>query len=212
VDYFLGIDLSRITRGKTVNVGAFTKIFAKDGTFLKYKLLSETAFGESVSKRAIQELFLALREMKVKEGSRLVVHRDGRFQKDEVENFIHFAKEFNYEVELVEIIKRQNPRIFPKESKRIKGSYYKLNENTLILATYNNIYQGTHQPLRIRKVYGELPIETIASQVLSLTLMNYSSFQPIKLPATTHYADKITKLLLRGIEPAQKEGDIMYWL
>lgn len=211
-DYFLGIDLSRITRGKTVNVGAFTKIFAKDGTFLKYKLLSETAFGESVSKRAIQELFLTLREMKVKEGSRLVIHRDGWFQRDEVDNFIRFAKEFNYKLELVEVIKRQNPRIFPKEGKRIKGSYYKLNENTLILATYNNIYPGTHQPLRIRKVYGELPIETLASQVLSLTLMNYSSFQPIKLPATTHYADKITKLLLRDIKPAQKEGDIMYWL
>ncbi len=211
-DYFVGIDISRITRGNTVNVGAFTKIFARDGTFLKYKLISETAFGESISRRAIQELFLTLSEMNAKEGERIVIHRDGRFQKDEVSNFIEFAKEFNYRLELVEIIKRGNPRIFPANNIKIKGDFYKLNDNTIILATCNNIYKGTHQPLRIRKVHGELPIETLASQVLSITLMNYSSFQPIKLPATTHYADKITKLLLRGIEPAQKEGDIMYWL
>ena len=211
-DYFIGIDISRVTRGNTVNVGAFTKIFAKDGTFLKYKLLSEIAFGESISRKAIQELFLTLSEMKVEEGAKIVIHRDGRFQKDEAGNFIEFAKEFNYKIELVEIIKRGNPRIFPAKGTKIKGDFYKLNDNTLILATYNNIYQGTHQPLRIQKVFGELPIETLASQVLSLTLMNYSSFQPIKLPATTHYADKITKLLLRGIEPAQREGDIMYWL
>ncbi len=211
-DFFVGIDVSRITRGNTINVGAFTKIFAKDGTFLKYKLLSETSFGESVPKKAIQELFLTLSEMEVKENSRIVIHRDGKFQGNEVNDFVNLAKEFSYNIELVEIIKRQNPRIFPKEDHRIKGTFYKLDENTLILATCNNIYKGTHQPLRIRKVYGKLPIETLASQVLSLTLMNYSSFQPIKLPATTHYADKITKLLLRGIEPAQREGDNMYWL
>ena len=211
-DFFIGVDISRITRGNTINVGAFTKIFAKDGTFLKYKLLYERAFGESISKKAIQELFLTLSEMEVKENSRIVIHRDGRFQGSEIQDFVNYAREFKYDVELVEIIKRQNPRIFPKEDNRIKGNFYKLNENTIILATYNNVYHGTHQPLRIRKVHGELPIQTIASQVLSLTLMNYSSFQPIKLPATTHYADKITKLLLRGIEPAQKEGDNMYWL
>ncbi len=211
-DYFIGIDISRITRGNTVNVGSFTKIFGRDGTFLRYKLLSENAFGESVSKKAIQELFLTLKEMGVKEGARIVIHRDGRFQGNEVENFINLSGEFGYEVELLEVIKRGNPRIFSKESRMIKGSFYKLNENTLILATYNNIYRGTHQPLKLRKVYGKLSVEELASQVLSLTLMNYSSFQPIKLPATTHYADKITKLLLRGIEPAQKEGDIMYWL
>ena len=212
-DYFVGLDVSRITRGNTLNVGAFTKIFAKDGTFLKYKLISEKTFGESISRKAIQELFLTLKELEAEEGARIIIHRDGRFLKDEVESFRNFAKEFNYKLELLEIIKRGNPRIFAGDKKHmIKGDFYKLNENTLILATYNNVYRGTHQPLKLRKVFGELPIETLASQILSLTLMNYSSFQPIKLPATTHYSDKITKLLLRGIEPPQKEGDIMYWL
>ncbi|WP_461829247.1 Piwi domain-containing protein [Aquifex sp.] len=211
-DYFVGIDISRITRGNTVNVGAFTKIFAKDGTFLRYKILAERTFGESISRKAVQELFLTLREMRIKDGSRIVIHRDGRFQGDETRSFVELSKEFNYRVELVEIIKRGNPRIFPAYNPKIKGDYYKLGERSLILATCNNIYRGTHQPLRINKVHGELPVETLASQVLSLTLMNYSSFQPIKLPATTHYADKITKLLLRGIEPSRKEGDIMYWL
>lgn len=211
-DYFVGIDISRVKRGNTVNVGAFTKIFAKDGSFIKYKLLSETAYGEEISGRAIQELFLTFKEMKVEENNRIVIHRDGRFQGNEVINFVEFAKEFRYKVELVEIIKRGNPRFFNLKNPQIKGLYYKLNENTLIVATYNNIYKGTHQPIRIRRVYGEIPVEDLASQILSLTLMNYSSFQPIKLPATTHYSDKITKLLLRGIEPSQKEGNIMYWL
>jgi len=212
-DYFLGVDLSRITRRSTINEAAFTKIFARDGTFLRYILLREPTFGESLSERTIDYLFEKLYRIGIKGGSRLVIHRDGRFRGKEVNSFVKFAKEFNYEVELVEIIKRQNPRVFSKKDERmIKGDFYKLDENTLILATYNNIYRGTHQPIRIHKVYGRLSIETLASQVLSLTLMNYSSFQPIKLPATIHYADKIAKLLLREIKPREVEGDIMYWL
>ena len=209
-DYFVGIDVSRIKRGSSAkNMGAFTEIFAKDGSFLRYKILSEVAYGERLTRRSLQELFLSLREVGVKEGSRIVFHRDGKFQGDEVENFIYLSEEFGYRAELVEVVKTGNPRMF---GDNLKGCYYKLGEDTIVLATYNRVPRGTHKPLRLRRVYGELPIETVASQVLSLTLMNFSSFQPSKLPTTTRYSDRIAKLLLRGVEPSSKEDKIMYWL
>lgn len=143
-----------------------------------------------------------------------MIHRDGRFPSGEVESFINFSKVYRYNVELVEIIKSGNPRFFPETEaeRKLKGYFLKLDENSVVLATYNNIFHGTHKPLKIRKVYGELSVEEHASYVLSLTLLNYASFQPVKLPATTHYSDRITGLLLRGIEPESKEGNIMYWL
>jgi len=212
VDAFVGIDVSRITKdGKTVNTVAFTKVFNSKGELVRYYLTSYPAFGEKLTEKVINDVFSLLKKLGFGSGSKFVIHRDGRFFRDEVEAFLKFAGAYDYSLELVEIIKRNNPRFFSKE-RFIKGYFYKLADGSLILASYNQIYEGTHQPIRVRKVYGELPVEVLASQILSLTLMNYSSFQPIKLPATVHYSDKITKLMLRGIEPIRKEGNIMYWL
>lgn len=211
VDAFVGIDISRITRdGKTVNAVAFTKIFNSKGELVRYYLTSYPAFGEKLTEKAIGDVFSLLEKLGFKKGSKIVVHRDGRLYRDEVAAFKKYGELYGYSLELLEIIKRNNPRFFSNE-KFIKGYFYKLSEDSVILATYNQVYEGTHQPIKVRKVYGELPVEVLCSQILSLTLMNYSSFQPIKLPATVHYSDKITKLMLRGIEPIKKEGDIMYW-
>ena len=215
VDVFIGLDISRMKRrASTVNTAAFTKIFLSDGSFIRYRLSSFPSFGEEVSRKVIEDLFLKLKELGIDEGSKIVIHRDGRFPRGEVESFIEFSKVYKYNVELVEIIKSGNPRFFPESDvkKKLKGYYLKLDNNTIVLATYNNIFPGTHKPIKVRKVYGKLSVEEHASYILSLTLLNYASFQPIKLPATTHYSDKITGLLLRGIEPESKEGNIMYWL
>ncbi|RUM31449.1 MAG: hypothetical protein DSY42_02695 [Aquifex sp.] len=207
IDVFVGLDVSRINK---TNQASFAKIFLSDGTFIKYQISKSPSFGEEITKRAIESLFLFLRREIMKERIKIVVHRDGRFPKGEMENFLSLSKVYKCDLELVEVVKRKNPRFFG--DKMLKGHCFKLDENTLILATYNNIYRGTHNPIKIRRVYGKIPIETHASYVLSLTLLNYASFQPVKLPATIHYSDKITKLMLRGIEPFHSEGDIMYWL
>ncbi|NPA32405.1 MAG: hypothetical protein GXO04_02125 [Aquificae bacterium] len=209
-DVFVGYDASRKThKGKVLRSASFTKIFLPDGTFLRYKITSSHS-GEEITKKAIEELFVFLSQTFPEGKKRVVIHRDGRFTRSEIRNFILFSNNYNFPVELVEIVKRENPRFFG--GKLIKGHYYKLGQNTLILATYNNLYTGTHNPILVRKVYGEMPVEEHASAILSLTLLNYASFQPTRLPATTNWADKITKLMLRGIEPPNTEGDIMYWL
>ena len=207
---FIGIDISRApNRGKSVNAGAFTKIFFADGTFLKYSIQNNPATGEELTEKAIDSLFLRLLEHRIQ--GRITVHRDGPFRGKEIELFLSKAKDFGYELELIEVIKSKNPRFFGY-SPNIKGLYYQFDENTAVVATYNNSNYWVHRPIRVRKVHGQLPLKLHVSNILSLTLLNYASFKTIRLPATTHYSDKIAALLLRGITPAKQEGEEMFWL
>ena len=211
VDVFVGLDISRVGRkqGGSVNEGAFTKIFFSNGSFLKYSLSSSTSFGEEFTQKAIYELFLRLRESGIGEGKRIVIHRDGFFRGRETEIFTKLARDFGYKLELVEVIKRNNPRFF---GRKIKGLYLPLSEREVLIATYNSPPNSTHQPIRIRLVKGELPLEKHASYILSFTLLNYSSFKPVKLPATTYHTDRMAKLSLRGLKPSKTEGEDMFWL
>ena len=109
----------------------------------------------------------------------------------------------------MEVIKRNNPRFF---GERIKGLYLPLSEREALIATYNSPKNSTHQPIRIRLIKGELPLEKHASYILSFTLLNYSSFKPVKLPATTYHTDRMAKLALRGLKPSKTEGEDMFWL
>ena len=212
-DVFIGIDISRIRKnsGGSVNEGAFTKIFFSDGSFLKYSLSSFPAMGEEVTLKAIQSLFLKLREEGIREGSTIVIHRDGNFKGKEVEIFTKLGEEFGYKLELVEVIKRNNPRFFGKDY-RIKGLYYPLGDREAVVATYNNSFQYAHQPIRVKLVKGNLPLGVHISYLLSFTLLNYSSFNPVKLPATTYHTDKMAKMALRGLKPSKMEGEEMFWL
>jgi len=212
-DVFIGIDISRARkdRGGSINEGAFTKIFFSDGTFLKYSLSSFPAMGEEVTRKAIQSLFLRLREEGILEGSTVVIHRDGTFRGNEIEIFNELGKRFGYNLELVEVIKGNNPRFFGKNF-LIKGLYYPLGERGAVVATYDNTPHYTHQPLRIRLVKGNLPLERHISYLLSFTLLNYSSFKPVKLPATTYHTDRMAKMALRGLKPLKSEGEEMFWL
>jgi argonaute-like protein implicated in RNA metabolism and viral defense len=209
-DVFIGIDISRAAnKGKSVNAGAFTKIFFADGTFLKYSIQLNPTLGEELTERAIDNVFLKLSEHNVK--GRITVHRDGFFRGKEVKLFLEKAKDFGYGIELVEVIKSGNSRFFG-DTKTIKGLYYLLDNDTAVVATYNNTDRWVHRPIRVRKVYGDLPIQTHISNILSLTLLNYASFRTIRLPATTHYSDEMATFLLRGIVPAKQEGEEMFWL
>ena len=210
-DVFIGLDISRVSRkqGGSVNEGAFTKIFFSNGSFLKYSLSSSTSFGEEFTQKAIYELFLRLRESGIGEGKRLVIHRDGFFRGKEPEIFTKLAEDFGYKIELVEVIKRNNPRFF---GEKIKGLYLPLSESEAVVATYNSPPRATHQPIRVRLIKGELPLEKHVSYILSFTLLNYSSFKPVKLPATTYHTDRMAKLALRGLKPSKTEGEEMFWL
>lgn len=81
-----------------------------------------------------------------------------------------------------------------------------------MIATHDNSNLYTHQPVKIRIVKGKLPLEKHISYILSFTFLNYSSFKPIKLPATTYHTDKMARMALRGLKPAKTEGEEMFWL
>jgi argonaute-like protein implicated in RNA metabolism and viral defense len=212
VDVFIGLDISRLRRkNNTVNAGVFTKFFFSDGSFVRYFIQGGQTFGEKLTGQFIEALFQKLAELKVREGSRLVIHRDGRVWEEELELFQRFANEYGYGLELFEVIKRNNPRFFAFGRSLLKGHWLRLDGERAVVATYD-VKLGTHQPVLVRKVVGELDIERAVSHLLSFTLLNYSSFRPIRLPATVHYADKISTMVAKNIVPSNREGEIMFWL
>ncbi len=211
IDVFIGLDISRLRRDKnTLNAGVFTKFFFSDGSFVRYFVQGGQTFGEKLTGQFIEALFQKLAELKLKPGSRITVHRDGRVWKEEVKHFKRFSEEYGYSVGLFEVIKRNNPRFFSKTG-LLKGQWVCFDDDSAVVATYDTTV-GTHQPVYIRRVLGSLPIEKAVSHLLSFTLLNYSSFKPIRLPATVHYADKISTMVAKGMVPERREGETMFWL
>ncbi len=214
VDAFVGLDVSRLRKDKnTVNAGVFTKFFFSDGTFVRYYIQGSPTFGEKLTGEFVEKLFMKLVEYGLPEGSRVIIHRDGFVRKEERDYFVKYASAYGFHLELVEVIKRNNPRFFPSEGHRggLKGYWYPFDGERAVVATYD-AKVGTHQPILVKKVYGKLPLERVVSHILSFTLLNYSSFNPIRLPATVHYADKISTMVAKNLTPAKKEGDMMFWL
>jgi len=170
----------------------FVRLFLPDGTFVKYKLLKEP-----------EELKVLLEELGIK--GKVVLHADAPLG-GRAELLAQLLD--GYDPEIVEVLEESTPRFF-SPTEKTKGLYYKLSEELLFLATYDRLKRGTHRPLLLRRRKGSLPLETHASFLLSLTLMNYASFQTPKLPATLYGGKRIAALLKEG---ESLEGDRMFWL
>ncbi len=56
------------------------------------------------------------------------------------------------------------------------------------------------------------PLEHALHSVLTLTLLHYGSLRPPRLPVTTHYADKISSMAVKGLRPETLDGEIPFWL
>ena len=213
VDIFVGLDISRakLKKGRgTVNASAVTKIFLNNGEFLKFSVETDPVGGETLTSRTLDTLAGNIyRHFGL--GKRVVVHRDGRFQKGEVDVLLKVFREYDLEEPvLVEIVKSGNPRFFPNPE---KGLSLILSSDTAVLSTYRVRQEaGNHMPVRLNRVYGDMDIETLASHTLALTMLNYGATTLAKLPATTYYPDRISYLALRGISPPSREGNKMYWL
>ncbi len=212
-DLFIGLDIGRakLSRsGKTLNASSVTKIFLNNGEFIKFSIDTDPVGGETFTSKIFDNLAGNIYRDFGK-GVKVVIHRDGKFQGKEIETLLKFFRSYDLrEPVLVEVIKSGNPRFFPNPP---KGLSLLIDEDTAVVATYEvRDNMGSHMPVRLRRVYGDMDIETIARHVLSLTILNYGAISLAKLPATTYYPDRISYLALRGIMPPMREGNRMFWL
>jgi argonaute-like protein implicated in RNA metabolism and viral defense len=214
-DMVVGIDIARKKKERqqgSMNALAVTRIYMNNGYLLKYTINDYQIEGETIPKHVLIRLFPA-DEFR---GKRVVIHRDGYFRGEEKQVLQNWAKEIGAVFYLVEIIKSDNPRIYRMLKGNIqrpsKGDFFKLNDyEAFLVSSLPPSKEDTPHPLHIR-TDGSISIEDAIHSVLSLTLLNYGSLRPPRLPVTTHYSDRMSHMLLKGIRPKNLEGSNPFWL
>ena len=81
----------------------------------------------------------------------------------------------------------------------------------LVSSEFPARFRATPQPIRVR-THPPFTLEHALHSVLSLTLLHYGSLRPPRLPVTTHYADKISSMAVKGLKPETLDGAIPFWL
>ncbi len=181
----------------------------KSNPFLSY----EDAFQFGVS---IRELFMQSMNTLPQ---RVVVHKRTPFKKDEIQGITDSLFKAGIEkIDLIEINHEQDVKYFATKvynnSLQIdgfpisRGTCIVTDETTALLWTHGIVpsvknpnykfYLGGRSipsPLKIIKHYGESDINTIATEILGLTKMNWNSFDLYtKLPATISSSNEIARI------------------
>lgn len=213
-DMVAGIDIAREKtqrRSGSVNLAAITRIYQANGDFLHYFLHDSPIEGETLPMQVLRRLFPPTYFA----AKRVVIHRDGLFRGDEINNLLSLATEMESSFHLVEVIKSGAPRLYRRSfeiERPTKGSIFKVNEReALVVSTLPIHKNSTPRPLQIR-TQGDLTIEQAVHSVLAMTLLHHGSMLAPRLPVTLHYSDKIGYLALRGIKPNRLDGDIPFWM
>lgn len=213
-DVIAGVDIARERtqrRSGSINMAAVTRIYQADGDFLRYFLNDAPIEGETLPGHVLRSLFPAEHFA----GKRAVVHRDGPFRGDEIDQLMELAADLGSEFHPIEVIKSGVPRLYLRGQtieRPDKGSIFRLSDNEAFLVSSLPIHRNsTPRPLLIR-TYGTLPIEKAVHSVLSMTVLHHGSLLPPRLPVTIHYSDRIGYLALHGVKPRNLEGSIPFWM
>lgn len=211
-DLFVGLDMG----GVKTRVPGSAFLFNRNGSQLGWQL-AEAQSGERLHDETLQRLLeRSVRQFsQTHEGqmpSRMVLHRDGKFY--ESMDVIQRAEEsFGFKIDVLEIIKSGAAPLMRRQVDPSTGRSVYLNPelgdafelvgmDEMILATYSGHELGkswgnkvTVRPLRLRKRYGETPLDVLAAQVVALSRIHGASlYRHPRLPVTTHHADRFATL------------------
>ncbi|MFW9889722.1 MAG: Piwi domain-containing protein [Candidatus Thorarchaeota archaeon] len=219
-DMVVGIDIAREKKRRldgSLNAAAMARVYFGNGEFVRYHIQDAPLEGETIPVHVLQNMFRSDEF----EGKRVIIHRDGWFRGDEKSALSEWGNSIDAEFHLVDVVKTGSPRMYsvghtgppPKNvSMPTKGDLFRLDSrNAFLISSLPPFKNATPQPLQIR-VDGKLNLERGIESVLKLTCLHYGSLRPPKLPVTTHYADKISYMVLRGIKPPTLEGNKLFWL
>ena len=71
---------------------------------------------------------------------------------------------------------------------------------------------GMARPLRIKKIYGNQPMESIIEDIYKLSFMHIGSIMKSRLPITTHYADLSSIYSHRDFMPKNIDTNILHFI
>jgi hypothetical protein len=223
VDLFVGLDVSR---KEGVTVGASSFVFNGGGQLLEWSATDFQAYQESFNSQNLENLLFDLYSRKSVE--RLVIHRDGKLQPEELRTLQRVEPVLKQEglasLDVIEVLKSG----FYRSAVRHSGSTGTIYANpprgwiwehscneAVILTTGEREAKvsenSSPRPLRIRKRMGDMNLLTLAEQVYWLSEMQVGSTQTIRLPITTYYADRAAGFAQEGLLPLGLQHERRLW-
>ncbi len=218
-DYFVGLDISRGSKKKTVgtmNACASLRLYGKKGEFNGYKLEDALIEGEEIPRRVLEK-FIPRAKLK---GKTVLIYRDGRFCGEEAIHLKKWAEVINSKFILVECYKSGIPRLYNWNGQVIKaptkGLALRVSSREVILVTteLKSENMGLPLPLRLRihEAGHPVSIEDLVDTTLKLTLLHYGSLREPRLPVPLYGSDVMAYRRLQGIYPGALDGDRQFWL
>ena len=215
-DLVVGLDVARHKKRNlpgTINSAGMARIYFSNGELMRYSIRETMLEGEIIPQRILQDIFPQKEFTKKK----ILIHRDGILPESERRALIEWGDQIDATFYFVEVIKSGTPRLYASQNKDIvkapKGSILKLSETEALLVSseFPTGFKATPQPIRVR-THPPFSLKHALHSVLSLTLLHYGSLRPPRLPVTTHYADKISSMAVKGLKPETLDGEIPFWL
>ena len=214
-DLVVGLDVARQkkrNRPGTINTTGMARIYFSNGELMRYNIREAMLEGEIIPVHILQDIFPQTEFT----GKKILIHRDGELPDSEKEALMKWGNEIGATFYFVEVIKSGTPRLYAKNKEIVKapkGSIFKLGETEALLVSseFPAGFKATSQPIRVC-THPPFPLEHALHSVLTLTLLHYGSLRPPRLPVTTHYADKISSMAVKGLRPETLDGEIPFWL
>jgi len=215
-DLVVGLDVARQKKRNlpgTMNSAGMARIYFANGELMRYNIREAPLEGEIIPPRILQDIF----PQKEFADKKILVHRDGILWESEKEALVEWGNQIGATFYFVEVIKSGAPRLYASQKREFvkapKGSVLKLSETEALLVSseFPENFKATPQPIHVR-THLPFPLEHALHSVLSLTLLHYGSLRPPRLPVTTHYADKISSMAVKGLKPDTLDGVIPFWL
>ncbi|MDE0010358.1 MAG: Piwi domain-containing protein [Candidatus Poribacteria bacterium] len=215
-DLVVGLDVARQKKRNlpgTINSAGMARIYFANGELMRYNIRETMLEGETIPPRILRNIF----PQKEFTEKKILIHRDGILPESEREALTEWGNQIGATFYFVEVIKSGTPRLYASQNGKIvkapKGSILKLSETEALLVSseFPAGFRATPQPIRVR-TYPPFSLKHALHSVLSLTLLHYGSLRQPRLPVTTHYADKISSMAVKGLKPKTLDGAIPFWL
>ncbi len=215
-DLVVGLDVARQKKRNlpgTINSAGMARIYFSNGELMRYNIREAMLEGEIIPPHILQNIFPQTEFA----GKKILIHRDGDLPDAEKIALMEWGNQIGATFYFVEVIKSGTPRLYASQNgkivKALRGSILKLSETEALLVSseFPAGFRATPQPIRVR-THPPFSLNHALHSVLSLTLLHYGSRRLPRLPVTTHYADKISSMAVRGLKPETLDGAIPFWL
>ena len=215
IDCFIGIDVATLEKG--IHYPTCATVFDKNGRPISFYKPRKAQKGEKINSDILQEIFdeviLGFEEQTNSKIKNIVIHRDG-FSNEDAEWYKSYfnKKDINYSV--IEVKKFVFSKMLRDDNNCVNNPLCGdalVNENEAFIVT-TDIKDGksSPRPLHIKKQVGNLSMDIILQQILSLSCMHFGATKKSRLPVTTFYADKICKNI--DFVPEGKFGNRLFFL